>query len=116
MLQDGRCAVGEQATVSDLLYFGTNKPGGVVSAEEWTNFLSAVVTPRFPAGLTAWQASGQWQSSDGTLTREGSYVLSLIHPADAHSESAVRTIIAEYKTRFQQEAVLRVKAHACMSM
>jgi hypothetical protein len=25
--------------------------------------------PRFPAGLTSWQAVGQWRSADGTLTR-----------------------------------------------
>jgi len=115
-LQHDGCAPGEQAAVSDFLYFGTNMPGGVVSSEEWARFLSATVTPRFPAGLTVWQASGQWQSSDGRLAREGSYVLSLIHPADAQAETAVQAIVAEYKTRFHQEAVLRVKAHACMSL
>ena len=115
-LQHGDCAPGEQAAVSDLLYFGTNMPGGIVTPEEWTKFLSATVTPRFPAGLTVWQASGQWQSSDGKLTSEGSYVLSLIHPADAQAETAVQAIVADYKTRFHQDAVLRVKAHACMSL
>jgi Protein of unknown function (DUF3574) len=115
-LQHGGCAPGEQAAVSEFLYFGTDMPGGLVSSEEWTKFLSATVTPRFPAGLTVWRASGQWQSSDGNTAREGSYVLSLIHPADAQAETAVQAIVAEYKTRFHQDAVLRVKAHACMSL
>lgn len=110
------CAPGEQAAVSELLYFGTNMPDGTVSSEEWTEFLSTTVTPRFPAGLTVWQASGQWQSSDGEPTRENSYVLSLIHPAHAQAETAVLAIVAEYKARFHQDAVLRVKAHACMSL
>ncbi len=91
-------------------------PGGIVSSDEWAKFLSATVTPRFPGGLTVWQASGQWQSSDGKPTREVSYVLSLIHPADAQAETAVQAIVAEYKNRFHQDAVLRVKAYACMSL
>ena len=115
-LQHGGCTADQQPAVSELLYFGTNMPGGIVSSEEWANFLSAEVTPRFPAGLTVWQASGQWQSSDGKLTSEGSYVLSLTHPADAQAETAVQAIVADYKTRFHQDAVLRVKAHACMSL
>ena len=115
-LQHGGCAPGEQAAVSEFLYFGTDMPSGIVSSDEWAKFLSATVTPRFPAGLTVWQASGQWQSSDGKPTREVSYVLSLIHPADAQAETAVQAIVAEYKTHFHQDAVLRVKANACMSL
>ena len=34
---------------------------------------------------------------------------------DERAESAVRSIAAEYKSRFNQEAVLRVKSHACTS-
>src|SRR5512135_639429 len=90
--------------VSDLLYFGTAKPGGVVSAAEWSDFLRDVVTPRFPAGLTAWQAAGQWRSGRGSVDREASYVLSLVHPDDAPSEEAVRAIVSAYKSRFRQEA------------
>src|SRR5262245_12708644 len=72
------CAPGEQASIAEVLYFGTNKPGGVVSPEEWSTFLRDVVTPKFPAGLSVWQASGQWQGGDGTITKENSFVLSLV--------------------------------------
>jgi len=115
-LQHGGCAPGEQAAVTEFLYFGTDMPGGIVTSDEWTKFLSATVAPRFPGGFTVWQASGQWQSADGKPTREVSYVLSLIHPADAQIESAVQAIVAEYKARFHQDAVLRVKSYACMSL
>jgi hypothetical protein len=111
-----RCPAGQQAAVSESLYFGTAKPVGVVSRADWAAFLSGVVTPRFPAGLTAWPAAGQWQSADGTITHENSFVLTLVHPADDGSERAVAAIVAEYKSRFQQEAVLRVKVHACTSL
>jgi hypothetical protein len=109
------CASGEQRSVNELLYFGTAKAVGVVSAEEWSAFLGNVVTPRFPQGLSVWQATGQWQSDDGSLTRESSFVLNLVHPASEAADKAVQAIVAEYKSRFQQEAVLRVKSHACAS-
>jgi hypothetical protein len=108
------CRDGEPA-VSDLLYFGTAKPGGVVGPGEWSDFLRDVVTPRFPAGLTAWRAAGQWRSAGGSVDREASYVVSLVHPDDAASEESVRSIVAAYKSRFRQEAVLRVTTRACAS-
>jgi hypothetical protein len=110
------CASGEQASIAEVVYFGANKPGGVVSPEEWSTFLREVVTPKFPAGLSVWQASGQWQGGDGTLTKESTFVLSLVHARASSFEASVRAIIAEYKRRFQQEAVLRVKSHVCVSL
>lgn len=109
------CGPGERAAIADLLYFGTDKPNGVVSEEDWSAFLHSVVTPRFPAGLTAWPAFGQWQSAGGSPIRENSFVLNLVHPADAASEAAIRSIVSEYKSRFEQKAVLRVKSYACAS-
>jgi len=109
------CTSGEQRSVSELLYFGTAKPVGVVSAADWSSFLAGAVTPRFPQGLSAWQAAGQWQSADGSLVRENSFVLNLVHPEGETAERAIQAIVAEYKSRFQQEAVLRVKSHACVS-
>ena len=114
-LPSPRCEPSEQMLVNDLLYFGTVKPGGIVSAEEWAGFLGSVVTPRFPAGLTSWTASGQWRSADGTLTLESSHVLNILHAADSASEIAIREVVAKYKSRFKQEAVLRVKSPACVS-
>lgn len=101
--------------VQESLYFGTAKPSGVVTPEEWAEFLRSTVTPRFPRGLTAWQASGQWRGADGAVIREASHVLNLVHANDATSEKAVLEIVATYKSRFHQEAVLRVKSHACTS-
>ena len=98
------------------LYFGTAKPGGSVSSEEWSAFLAQVVTPRFPAGLSVWPASGQWQSADGSITKENSFVLSLVHAQDEATERAIQAVIAQYKSQFQQEAVLRVKSYACTSL
>ena len=52
-LQDAaKCKSNERLAVQDTLYFGTGKPNGVVTREEWARFLEAIVTPRFPQGLT----------------------------------------------------------------
>ena len=111
------CGDGEQAAVSELLYFGTGIPsGGTVTASEWADFLGSSVTPRFPEGLTVWSAAGQWQSADGRITSESSYVLSLLHAPTADAEARVEAVLSEYKSRFRQEAVLRVRVPACMSL
>jgi hypothetical protein len=116
-LESSACASGEQSSVSEVLYFGMAKPtGGTVTEAEWADFLRTAVTPRFPAGLTAWPASGQWRGADGQVVREDSYVLNLLHPADASAESAIQAIVAQFKTRFAQEAVLRVRSHVCTSL
>jgi hypothetical protein len=110
------CASGGQALVHDSLFFGTGKPrGGVVTPAEWAEFLKGTVTPRFPQGLTVSPASGQWRGADGAIVQEASQVLQLVHPDDPASESAVQELVAAYKAQFQQEAVLRVKARACVS-
>ena len=75
-----------------------------------------MVTPRFPQGLTTWPASGQWRANDGTLTREDSHVLNLVHDDDAATEQAVLELVDAYKTRFRQEAVLRVRTPSCTQL
>ncbi|HSI60735.1 MAG TPA: DUF3574 domain-containing protein [Ideonella sp.] len=110
------CRPGEQPSVHDALYFGTAKPDGTVTAAQWAGFLETVVTPRFPQGLTVNEASGQWRGANGATVREASHVLHLVHADDPASEKAVTEIVAAYKSQFQQEAVLRVRAAACVSL
>jgi hypothetical protein len=109
------CRPGEQLVVQDTLYFGTHRPRGAVTAEDWTKFLETTITPRFPQGLTVSQAFGQWRGADGATVRESTYVLSLIHPDGAPSEAAIAEIVASYKSAFQQESVLRSRADTCAS-
>jgi hypothetical protein len=109
------CHPGEHRAVQDNLYFGTQRPGGVVSGEEWAQFVKDVITPLFPNGLTLSEASGQWLSVNGLLVRESTRVLHLIHPDDGADDALVRSIVTDYKTRFDQESVLRVKVDACVT-
>lgn len=109
------CRAGEQAAIVDSLYFGTAMPSGRVSADDWQGFLAGVITPRFPGGLTAFAATGQWQNASGELQKEDSYVLQVVHKDEAKYEAAVREVVDTYKSRFRQEAVLRVRTATCIS-
>lgn len=101
---------------SETVYFGSNRPDGRVSDDEWRRFLADTVTPRFPAGLTAWQAHGQWRGASGIIEQEHSHVLAIIHSGSVADEQALASIVATYKTQFRQEAVLRVSTGVCVGL
>jgi Protein of unknown function (DUF3574) len=108
------CRSGEQFVVQEQLYFGTDKPSGRVSAEEWTQFLGEVAAPRFPDGFTTWGASGQWRGASGALIQEPSWVLSLVHLENAIIEKAVREILSTYKRVFNKKRCCASRrTHAC---
>jgi uncharacterized protein DUF3574 len=93
------------------LFFGRNKPDGKeVSRKEFDGFLSGFVTERFPDGLTVLNGRGQFLNSEGDVERERSVVLILLYPVSARNEKSIKIeeIREEYKTRFQQQSVLRV--------
>jgi hypothetical protein len=92
------------------LFFGTAKPDGVVTQEEFLAFLDQEVTPRFPDGLTLLQGDGQFRGEDGTIIKEHSFVLILLYPVETVKESSgrIETIRVLYEEQFQQESVLRV--------
>ena len=99
----------------DSLYFGTIMPEGRVSADDWQRFLAEDITPRFPEGLTSWSAAGQWRNGAGELEKESSFVLHVVHPDTPQADAAILDVVKIYKTRFRQEAVLRVRSSACIS-
>ena len=101
-------AVIQNNMVEDTLYFGLSTPQGPVTSAQWEDFLAREVTPRFPDGLTVWDAKGQWKDAKGVIEKEPSKVLLLVHSADAKSDEAIQQIIDDYKKRFDQESVMRV--------
>jgi hypothetical protein len=112
-----RCAPAERRAVVDTLYLGANRAGGApVSAEEWQAFLAEVVTPAFPDGITAWDASGQWRGSSHAVEHESSHVLRLVHDDTAAGNAAVGRVASAYAARFHQEAVLRTRTEACVAL
>ncbi len=92
------------------LFFGTAKPDGSVTEEEFRTFLDEVVTPLFPDGLTVVKADGQFRGADGVTIKEQSFVLILLYPVEGHKTSSrnIDAIRRAYMTRHRQESVLRV--------
>jgi hypothetical protein len=105
-------SMGRQGTrlVSDTLFFGLSSARGPVSQVEWDNFLRDIVTPRFPDGLTYWEANGQWRGSDNKLVREHSMVLQIIHPESPQAEMALQEISLRYQQQYEQGSVLRIRS------
>ncbi len=92
------------------LFFGTAKPIGAVTEEEFQAFLDAEITPRFPDGLTLTKARGQFRGEDGNVIKEDSYVLILLYPLESAKDGnkKIEAIRRLYLEQFQQESVLRV--------
>jgi hypothetical protein len=102
--------------VRTTLYFGRARPGGMVSDAEWQMFLRDEVTRRFPDGLTAWDAAGQWRTPSGAIEEEPSKVLALIHPDTMPARDAVQAVIDAYRKMFQQQAVLWETVNVCVAV
>ena len=109
--------------VATQLYFGLSKPDGtIVTTEQYQDFLSSVVSERFPDGWTASASRGQWRDqktqrvvADDCRVLVLVLVLVLVHDGSARSERHLREIVAEYKRAFEQDAVMRADCAARVS-
>ena len=70
------------------------------------------MTSRFKDGLTVIDAKGQWLGNDGTVAKERSKALVLIHKSD--KETAIEILRTRYKQQFAQESVMRVDTAVCV--
>jgi hypothetical protein len=87
----------------DTLYFGTSRPGGVVSDAEWKTFVDEVITPAYP-GFTDWKAVGHWHGAE-----ESTHIVQIAHLSRRGNDERIIRIINDYKRRFQQESVLWIR-------
>lgn len=98
------------------LYFGRDIPGGgTVGEPEFRDFLDAVVTPRFPDGLTVLDVTGQYRYRDRNIVREPTKLVVIYTQDPAEAGPKVDQIIAEYKRRFKQESVARDQEINCVA-
>jgi Protein of unknown function (DUF3574) len=103
----GGCARQVQAR----LFFGLHGPAGTISEPEWAVFLAETVTPRFPDGLTVFEASGQWRGPGRRLEREPSRVVEIVHDDSPDARRLIDQIVAIYKARHRQQSVMVTRAH-----
>ncbi len=109
-------AVPTSPYISDTLAFGTQKAHGeTVTSKDWETFLKTVITPLFPEGLTTWEAKGQWQEKDGSISHEKSEMLLLIHQDTPQNDQSIQKIINLYKSQFDQESVMWVRNKVLVS-
>ena len=95
------------------VFFGLSRPNGpAITSAEWQSFVNEVVTPKFPAGLTIVDSTGQWRNSTGRIEHEPSKVLLLLHPVSPAIDAKIDEVRALYCQRFNQEAVMKVTSPA----
>jgi hypothetical protein len=111
------CQGTQQPRVTAELLFGRNIGERLrVSEADWSRFLAAEVTPRFPDGLTVHDAAGQWHdSARKRIVREPSKVVLLTLKDPAADQVHIDAIVDAYKRRFRQQAVGVVVRPACIS-
>ena len=107
------CGASSTPQLRTTLYFGLARPKGAVSELEWQLFLRDEVTTRFPAGLTVWEAEGQWRTPAGSIDHEQSKVLLLVHPDTTVARQSVLAVIEAYRQTFEQQSVLWESARVC---
>lgn len=97
------CAEGLQIR----LFFGLGTPDGTVSDEKWARFLTDVVTPRFPSGLTVLRADGQWRAPGrAEIASEPSRVVEIVADNATAIDRRVREVVAIYRQQYQQDSVM----------
>jgi hypothetical protein len=97
----------------ELIFAAAFNDGKPIADAAWQDFLDKEVTPRFPSGLTAYRAYGQWQRPDGRIEKSPSRVLVIWYEGDRSSR--IEAIRNAYKTRFRQMSVLRIDSADCVS-
>jgi hypothetical protein len=109
------CHGTQQPRVTAELLFGRNigERLGVTEAA-WAGFLATEVTPRFPDGLTVFDAAGQWRDGD-RVVREPSKVVLIALKDPAVEQPRIDAVVEAYKRRFRQQSVGVVMRPACVS-
>jgi hypothetical protein len=98
-------------TVAELLFGRSN-----VSDKAWDRFLTAEVTPRFPDGLTVYDARGQWRNPETKkISRERSKVVMIAMPPADDNQTRLNAVIEAYKHRFRQQSVGLILRPSCVS-
>jgi Protein of unknown function (DUF3574) len=111
------CRGGQKPTQVAEMMFG-RKIGNRIAVSEaaWTSFVDREITPRFPAGLTVFNASGQWQDKESKrIVHEPSKIVQIVLPGDDDEFARLKAIAEAYKTRFKQQSVGVIVRPACVS-
>ncbi len=93
----------------DLVFGCNSSDNEQVSEEQFQRFVDREITPRFPAGLTIFNADRQLLNSSGVLIREPSNAVTLLIENTVENEKAIDAIVTAYLQHCNQASVLHVK-------
>ena len=99
------------------LTFGRRIVGHIaVSETQWMQFIDNEITPRFPDGLTVFDATGQWwDPTSKKIVRESSKIVLIVLPGNAEDLPRLNELAETYKRRFKQQSVGMILRPACVS-
>ena len=102
------CSV--KTMVQTDLYFGLSKPdGGNITTAEWNDFVSKDISVVYPSGFSIIESQGKWLDPDTKqLITEPSFIVSVIYNKDIRLSKRIDSLRTAYKSRFNQQSVLRV--------
>jgi hypothetical protein len=111
------CRGGQKPTQIAEMMFGRKIGDRVgVSEVEWNRFVDREITPRFPAGLTVFNVTGQWQdTATKKIVHEPSKIVHIVLPGEADEIERLNAIAEAYKNRFKQQSVAVIVRAACVS-
>jgi hypothetical protein len=111
------CRGGQKPSQVAELMFGRKIGDRIaVSEGDWGRFVDREITPRFPDGLTVFNAAGQWRDkSSNKIVREPSKIVQIVLPGDDGEFARLNEIAEAYKIRFKQQSVGVIVRPACVS-
>jgi hypothetical protein len=109
------CRGGQRPTEVAQLLFGRNIGNRIgVSESAWTRFLDREIVPRFPDGLTVFDATGRYRLAN-RVAREPSKIVEIALPGTPEDMVRLNEIVEAYKSRFKQQSVGLIVRPACVS-
>jgi hypothetical protein len=109
------CRGGQRPTEVVRLFFGRNIGNRLgVSESAWSRFVDREIVPRFPDGLTVFDATGRYRVAN-RVAREPSKIVEIALPGTPEDMVRLNEIVEAYKSRFKQQSVGLIVRPACVS-
>jgi hypothetical protein len=111
------CSTPQKAQqVVELLFGRKIGERAIVTEAQWVRFVDSEITPRFPDGLTVFNAYGQWRDAEhNRIVREPSKVVTIVLPGKPEDGDRLNEVVEAYKKLFKQQSVGIVLRPACVS-
>jgi hypothetical protein len=110
------CDNGGFKATAELVFSRVSDDGSDgVSEADFSKFLDAEVSPRFPEGLTVVDAEGRWTPPAGSMIREPAKMVMIVLPGRSDDGKKLEAVRVAYKTKYHQQSVLLMTHGDCVS-